>query len=92
MPSTPTCPECRRPYGDPLGCDWDYTDFRPVLYGAERNPISSGPTCRDCGTPRGTMHHAGCACTECPSCHNQWHGVDTSCDEDARLRSGGGAA
>ena len=51
-----TCPECRRPYGDPEGCDWSYTDFRPMVYAAEQNPLSSGPTCRDCATPKGATH------------------------------------
>ena len=84
-----TCPECKRPYGDARGCDWAYTTFRPVLYGAERYALSAGPTCRDCATPRGTMHHAGCACTECPSCHLQWHGVEGDCEANRALVTGG---
>ena len=87
-----TCPECRRPYGDPEGCDWSYTEFRPIVYGAEQNPLSSGPTCRDCATPKGATHHAGCSCTECPSCHNQWHGLETSCEDNRVLTTGGRAA
>ena len=83
-----TCPECQRPYGDGRGCDWDYTAFQPVLYGAEVHPISIGPSCRDCGTPSGASHHAGCSCSECPSCHRQWHGVDMTCAEDAELTTG----
>ena len=91
--SEPTCPECKRAYADPRGCL--PFDGGPLAYGSELDPISSGPTCRDCGAPKGTEHHAGCACTECPSCHRQYHGGMT-CEEDAQfhaeLRTGGTAA
>lgn len=80
--SLPFCPYCERPYSDKRGCEYLDDDERPVRYGDEVHPFSVGPTCRDCATPQGKEHHVGCACTECPSCHNQWH-PGTSCAEDA---------
>lgn len=87
--TAPTCPECGRQYIDLRGCDWHgHGERMPVQYGSERNPLSSSPRCRDCGSPKGTSHHAGCACTECPVCHGQWHG-QTDCEADRKLTSGG---
>lgn len=87
--TTPTCPYCERPYADPRGCAYHPEDARPKVYGSELYPLSHGDTCRDCGAPKGTPHHAGCACTECPICHDQWHGNDMSCEKNRSLTMGG---
>lgn len=94
----PRCPYCRRRYADVRGCKPGLPgEIDPVLYGDEWYPFSDepGPTCRDCGAPKGLIHHADCSCSECPSCHRQYHGGMT-CEEDAQfhaeLRSGGTAA
>jgi len=87
----PSCTYCERPYGDPRGCEYLDRDERPLTYGSELHPISAGPTCRDCGTPKGAAHHAYCLCTECPDCHRQFH-PGITCQEDALLTTGGRAA
>lgn len=87
----PRCPFCRRAYTDARGCMSSPEELEPVLYGAEQNPISSGPTCRDCGAPSGTMHHVACSCAECPQCHQQAHGGEMSCEENRQLTMGGAA-
>ena len=89
-----TCLYCSRRFSDPRGCQYDPDDERPVVYGSELYPLSSGPTCRDCMAPKGKEHHAYCLCTECSSCHNQFH-PGTTCEEDAKFREslpGTGAA
>lgn len=91
--SVPTCPYCQRLLSDPRGCEpGDGSEREPVLYGQEQDPLSSDPTCRDCGTPRGATHHAGCSCTECPRCGLQWHGVEGDCEANRALVTGGSHA
>ena len=85
------CDYCKRPFSDPRGCLYEPADERPATYGFEAHPLSSGPTCRDCGAPKGTEHHAECLAAECRSCQRQWH-AGLSCEEDARLVMGGDAA
>ena len=93
--SKPTCTYCERPYSDERGCEYTDGDERPVLYGEEVHPISTCPTCRDCGSPRGKEHRAYCLCTECSTCHSQFH-PGMTCEEGAQfhaeLRAGGTAA
>lgn len=92
MTTPPTCGYCRRPYADPAGCDpGPPGEIDPVRYGDELHPLSHTPACRDCGAPAGRLHHVGCSVAECPDCHLQWHGVDTSCAENRLLVAGGGA-
>lgn len=88
--SEPTCLYCERPYADPRGCEWLEGDPKPPTYGSECHPLSTGPTCYDCGTPREREHHAYCLATECTACHRQGH--IGPCDEDAALTTAGAAA
>jgi hypothetical protein len=83
----PTCLYCGRLYSDPRGCDWIAGDPKPPAYGTECHPLSIGATCHDCGSPKGTEHHAYCLATECTDCHRQWH-PGLSCSEDAELTTG----
>lgn len=75
---------CGRRYTDKRGCEFLDEDERPVPYGSEVHPVSTGPTCRDCSTPKGREHHATCLCTECADCHRQWH-PGMTCAEDAKI-------
>jgi hypothetical protein len=86
----PTCTYCERPFSSPNGCDYLADDEKPLTYGSELHPLSEGATCRDCGTPKGREHHVECLCTECPTCHRQWH-PGMSCREDAELTTGAAA-
>jgi hypothetical protein len=88
MPHNPTCDTCHRLLSDPRSCEYD-PERGPVRYGHEEHPLSVGPTCRDCGARKGTLHHLECIATECPECHGQYHG-STSCEEDRLLRTGSG--
>lgn len=47
----PRCTYCGREYRDARGCDWLDGDPKPPTYGSECHPLSTGPTCYDCGTP-----------------------------------------
>ena len=88
----PRCPYCRRRYTDPRGCKPGLPhEIDPALYGEEVHPISSSPTCSDCGAATGAIHHVACPVAECVSCHRQHHG-GMSCAEDAALTTGGRAA
>ena len=91
LPCVLTCQYCERPYSSPHGCDYLKGDEKPVTYGEELHPVSTGPTCRDCATPKGKEHHAYCLATECADCHRQFH-PGMSCAEDAELTAGGAAA
>ena len=82
--TTPTCPYCQRHLDDARGCEY----LEPVVYGAEQHPLSTSLTCRDCAAPLGTRHHAECSCTECASCHRQFHGGD--CEANRLLVTGAG--
>ena len=81
------CDYCERPYSDPRGCEYLDDDPRPMRYGSECHPLSTGPTCRDCAAPKGTEHHAYCLATECADCHRQFH-PGMTCEEDAVLTTG----
>jgi hypothetical protein len=87
----PRCPFCRRRYADPRGCKPGLPgEIDPVLYGEEVHPISSSPTCADCGAGTGAIHHVACSCAECPNCRELFHG-SMSCDENRQLTMGGAA-
>lgn len=89
--TVPTCLYCERPFSDPRGCDWMPGDPKPPTYGTECHPLSFADTCSDCGSPKGTEHHAYCLDTECLECHRQWH-AGITCHENAKLTTGGQAA
>ena len=91
MPNVPTCTYCLRSFADPRGCDWQDGDPKPPTYGSECHPMATGPTCYDCGAPKGRDHHAYCLACECVECHRQFH-PGMTCAEDAALSTGGQAA
>lgn len=78
--TVPTCPDCRRPYNGPTGCN-KYALPHAHFYGHEphrrwwrRLPAR----CIDCGTPRGHRHHGGCLHAYCTRCNGQ----AVMCDPD----------
>lgn len=57
-----------------------YNDFPDGVERA-RTPYYDDPEypehCRDCGTPRGQLHHPGCDVERCPRC--KWQAISCEC-------------
>jgi len=55
--------------------------YEPIPWGKERRfrRVPGRPSCPDCGTPPGAVHHHGCDVEECPVCRGQ--AIGCSCDE-----------
>ena len=64
-----TCSYCDQPMDPGTACTWIVEGLTRMPY----NPEYGGPdkTCRDCGAPRGGLHHPGCDTEICPMCGGQ---------------------